>query len=93
MIPIRMPDMSEPLPLEFFINPRCPPSDSSDPSVAATATIGEEPPTSSLIAAVDGTDMPLEPPVRMDGEPDVAVDGYGLNLALVGRAFLPFAVF
>ena len=32
MIPAGMPDTSEPLPLEFFVNPRCPPSASSDPS-------------------------------------------------------------
>ena len=72
MILAGMPDTSEPLPPEFFINPRCPPSASSDPPAAAT--IREEPPASSPLVVVDGTDIP-EPLVRMDGEPDVAVDG------------------
>ena len=72
MILAGMPDTSEPLPPEFFINPRCPPSASSNPPAAAT--IREEPPASSPLAVVDGTDIP-EPLVRMDGEPDVAFDG------------------
>ena len=73
MIPIGMPDRSEPLPQEVFINPRCLPSASSDPP--AVATIVEEPPASSSLASVDGTDMPLEPPIRMDGNPNVGIDG------------------
>ena len=56
MIPVGMPDMSKPLPPEFFINPRCPPSASFD--LPATATIREEPPTKSPLAAVDGIDIP-----------------------------------
>ena len=51
MIPAGMPNTSDPLPPEFFINLRCPPSASSDPSVIAT--IREEPPTLSPLAAVD----------------------------------------
>ena len=73
MISAGMPDTSEPLPPEFFINPRCPPSASSDPSDAAT--IREEPSALSPLAAIDGTDMPREPPAIMDGESDVAADG------------------
>ena len=38
MIQVRMPDMTKPLPLEFFINPCCPSSASSDLPVAATVT-------------------------------------------------------
>ena len=68
-----MPDTSEPLPPKFFINPRCPPSASSDPLAAATNR--EEPPTSSPLAAVDGTDMPPKPPAKTDGESDVTADG------------------
>ena len=73
MIPAEMPDTSEPLCLEFFINPRCPPSAPSDPPSAAT--IREEPPDSSPLAAVDGTDMPPEPPTRTDGKSSDAADG------------------
>ena len=73
MIPAGMPNTSEQLPPEFFINLRFPPSASSDPSVAAT--IREEPPALSPLAAVDGTDMPSEPLTRTDGESDVAADG------------------
>ena len=66
-------DTLEPLRPKFFINPRCPPSASSDPSFAAT--IREEPLASSPLAVVDGTDMPSEPPTIIDGESDVAADG------------------
>ena len=50
-----------------------PPSASFDPPT--TATIREEPPALSPLVAVDGTDMPSEPPTRMDGESDIAADG------------------
>ena len=73
MIPSGMPDTLESLCLEFFINPRCPPSAPSDPP--STATIKEEPPASSPLAAIDGTDMPPEPPARTDGESNEAADG------------------
>ena len=56
MIPVGMLDTSEPLPPEFFVNTRCPPSASSDPS--AVATIREEPPALSPLVVVDVTDMP-----------------------------------
>ena len=52
MIPVGMLDMSKPLPPEFFINPRCPPSASSD--LPAAATIREEPSALSPLAVVDG---------------------------------------
>ena len=54
MIPARMPDTSEPLPPEFFVNPRCPPSASSDPPAAAA--VREEPPALSPLDVVDGID-------------------------------------
>ena len=73
MILAEMPNTSEPLPLEFVINSQCPLSAASDPPT--TSIIREEPPASSPLVVVDGTDMLPEPPVRMDGEPDVAVDG------------------
>ena len=73
MILAGMPDTSELLRLEFFINPRCPLSASSDPPSAAT--IREEPPASSPLVAVVGTYMPPEPLARTDGESDVAADG------------------
>ena len=66
MIPVGMPDMTEPLPLEFFLNPQCPPSASSDPS--ATIDVREELPALSPLTVVDGTDMPQKPPTRMEGE-------------------------
>ena len=73
MIPTGMPDMSKPLPPEFFINPRCPPSASSD--LPASSTVREEPPTLSPLAAVDGIDIPPEPLARADDESNVAVEG------------------
>ena len=73
MIPVEMPDMSKPLPPEFFINPRCPPSASSDLPVAAT--IREEPLAKSPLAAVDLIDIPSEPPTRSDEESNVADEG------------------
>ena len=73
MIPAEMSDTSKPLRPKFFINPQCPPSASSDPLSATN--IREEPPASSPLATIDGTDMPSEPPARTDGESDVAADG------------------
>ena len=72
MIPTGMPDTLEPLPPEFFVNPRCPPSVSSDPP--ATSTIREEPPNLIPLAVVDGTDMPPEPPAITDSEFNVAAN-------------------
>ena len=65
-------DTSKPLPLEFFINPRCPPSASSD--LPAATTIREEPPAKSPLAAVDGIDILLEFPARADEESNVAAE-------------------
>ena len=59
MIPAGMLDMSEPLPLEFFVNPRCPPSASSGPLGAAVGR--EEPPASSPLVVVDGMNTLPEP--------------------------------
>ena len=73
MIPAGMPDTSKPLPPEFFINPRCPPSVSSD--LLAAATIREEPPAKSPLAAVDGINIPSEPPARADEESNVVAEG------------------
>ena len=73
MIPTGMPDKSKPLPPEFFINPRCPPSASSD--LSASTIFREEPPDLSPLAAVDRIDIPPEPPARVDEESNVAVEG------------------
>ena len=73
MIPAGMPDTSKPLPLEFFINPRCPPSASSD--LLASTIVREEPPALSPLAAINGIDIPSEPPARADDESNVAVEG------------------
>ena len=59
MIPAGMPDTSKPLPPEFFVNPRCPPSASFGPP--GTATGREEPLASSPLAAVDGMDTLSKP--------------------------------
>ena len=73
LIPAGMPDTTKPLPPEFFINPRCPPSASFD--LPAAATIKEEPSAKSLSAIDDGIDIPLEPPARADEESNVSVEG------------------
>ena len=73
MIPTGMPDTTKALPSKFFINPRCPPSASSD--LPAAATIREEPPAKSPLAAVDEIDIPSEPPARADEESNVAAEG------------------
>ena len=73
MIPAGMLDTTEPLPLEFFINPRCPPSASSDPSAAPN--VREELPALSPLTTVDGTEVPSESPARLEGEFDILADG------------------
>ena len=73
MIPTGMLDTSNLLPPEFFINPRCPLSASSD--LPASSTVREEPPTLSPLAAVNGMDNPPEPPARADDESNVAAKG------------------
>ena len=73
MIPAGVPDTSKPLPLEFFINPRCPLSASFD--LPAAATIREEPPAKTPLVAFDGIDIPPEPLARADEESNVAADG------------------
>ena len=72
MIPAEMPDTIKPLPLEFFINPRCPPSSSSDFPTAAT--IGEEPPAKSPSAAIDRIEILPVPITRVDEESNVAAE-------------------
>ena len=66
MILAGMHDTTKPLPPEFFINPRCPPSAPSD--LLAAATTRDEPLAKSLSTSVDGIDIPLEPPARADEE-------------------------
>ena len=65
MIPVGMLDTSKPLPPEFFVKPRCPPSASPGPPGVAAGR--EEPPDLSPSAAVDGTDTLLEPSVGYEG--------------------------
>ena len=73
MIPSGMPDTTNSLPPEFFINPRCPPSASSDlPSASA---IREEPSAKSPSAADDGIDIPPKPPAIVDEESNVVAKG------------------
>ena len=70
-----MPDTSTPLTLEFFVNPRCPPSSSSVlPDAKPVKTIGEDLPTKSLPTARDGVEIPSWPPARSDEEPNVATE-------------------
>ena len=65
MIPAGMLDTSESLPPEFFVNPRCLPSASSDPPCAAVAR--EEPPASSPLVVVDGIDTLSKPSDGVEG--------------------------
>ena len=75
-IPTGMPDKSKPLPLEFFVNPRCPPSAALE--ALATdygATIGEELLVQVLPTTKDGLSVESEPSAIVDGEneePNVA---------------------
>ena len=73
MILAGLPDTIKPLTPEFFINPRCPPSASSD--LPAATTIREEPQDKSPSTAIDGIDIPPEPPTRADEESNVAYEG------------------
>ena len=73
MIPAGLLDTTKPLPPEFFINPRCPLSASSDP--LAALAIRKEPPAKSPSAAGDGIDIPSEPPARADEEFHVVAEG------------------
>ena len=72
LIPAGMPDTSTPLTLEFFVNPRCPPSSSSVfPDAEPVKTIGEDFPAKSLPVAGDGVDILPKPLAR----PDKAAEG------------------
>ena len=73
MIPVRMTDTSKPLPSEFFINARCPPSASF--ILSTVATIREEPSAKSPLTTVDGIDILPELPVKADEESNVAAKG------------------
>ena len=73
MILVGMPDKSKSLPPEFFINPRCLPSTSSD--LPPAITIREDPPAKSPLASVDGIDILLEPLARADEESNVVAEG------------------
>ena len=58
MIPTRMPDTSTPLPLEFFMNPRCPPGSSSVlPAAEPVETTREDFPVKDLQAIEEGVDI------------------------------------
>ena len=72
MILAGMPNTTELLPLEFFINPRCPPSASFDPP--GTPNVREELRALSPLAAVDGTKVSPESPAKLEGEFDVPAD-------------------
>ena len=62
MIPARMPDTSTPLPPEFFVNPRCPPSSSSVlPAAGLVETIGEDLLAKDLPAVEEEVDIPPGP--------------------------------
>ena len=59
MILAWMPDTSTPLPLEFFVNPRCPLGSSSVlPAVEPDKTTGEELPVKDLPTAEERVDIP-----------------------------------
>ena len=73
MIPAGMLNTTEPLPPEFFINPRCPPSASSNPP--STLNVREELSALSPLTTVDGTEVPPESPTKPKGEFDVPADG------------------
>ena len=73
MIPAGTPVTSEPLPPKFFINPRCHPSASSNPPAAAT--VREQPPDLSPLAAVNVIDIPSEPSDRANEESNIAAEG------------------
>ena len=73
MIPAGTPVTSESLPPEFFINPRCHPSASSNPPAAAT--VREEPPALSPLAAIEVIDIPSEPSDRANDESNIAAEG------------------
>ena len=73
LIPAGMPDTINPLPSKFIVNPRCPPSASSDLPVAAT--IREEPPSKSPSTVDNGIDIPPEPPAKANEESNIAAEG------------------
>ena len=76
LIPVGMPDMSNPLPPKFFVNPRCPPSASSATLAANPLVIGREKSSAeSLAVAKDGVDVPSEPSAKAGGESIDAVEG------------------
>ena len=62
MIPAGMPDTSTPLPVEFFVNPRCPSGSSSVlPAAEPVETTEEDLPIKDLLTAEEGVDIPLRP--------------------------------
>ena len=74
-IPDGMSDPSVPLTLEFFANPRCPPSISSatpalDPAVGSE----EEHPKTSLTAAGEEANLPIDPPASSGNGIENAID-------------------
>ena len=72
MIPAGMPDTSTPLPLEFFVNPRCTPGSSSFLTTAEPVeTTGEDFPVKDFPAAEEGVDIRLGPSTRLDKGPKV----------------------
>ena len=73
MIPSRMPDTTKPLSPEFFINPRCPPSASSDPP--SIAAIRGKPLTKSPSSASDGINVSPELPAGADEGSHIAAEG------------------
>ena len=76
LIPTEMPDTSTPLTLEFFFNPRCPPSSSSVlPDTELVMTIGEDLVAKSLPAVGDGIDIPPGSPAKLDEDPHVSTEG------------------
>ena len=76
LIPIGMLDTSTPLTLEFFVNPRCPPSSSSVfPMVEPFETFEEDLSTKDLPAAKGGVDIPSGSSARSDKEPNVVAEG------------------
>ena len=75
-IPVMMPDTSKSLPPEFFINPRCPPSNAPGiPTIDPDVNIREDLPTEGLPTAKERLSVQSDSPVRVakeNEEPDAA---------------------
>ena len=77
MIPDGMPDMSKPLPPEFFINPQCHQSDAPwVPTTDSDADVKEA--SKSLLVAKVGLGIQSDSPVRVIGE-NKEPDAFGGN--------------